>query len=160
MAYILQTRSEEIIFAGPNQYPSELAQNQIDETWHCRSAAVLRSFRGCENIAFFLFFFKKSIKMCNLRQKSENHSYLFLFYELYCILPRCTEMHQSIFLYFFPIKLFSQVQQAMKMAKSSWHTSLERMRMMRRRRKRTSSLLTGVKMKWKQKFWTMCELGE
>lgn len=33
MAYILQTRSEEIIFAGPNQYPSELAQNQIgDET--------------------------------------------------------------------------------------------------------------------------------
>lgn len=33
IAYILQTRSEEIIFARPNQYPSELAQNQIgDET--------------------------------------------------------------------------------------------------------------------------------
>lgn len=32
--------------------------------------------------------------------------------------------------------------------------------MMKRRRKKTSSLLMGVKMKWRQKFWTMCELSE
>lgn len=38
--------------------------------------------------------------------------------------------------------------------------NLERMRMMKRRRKKTSSLLMGVKMKWRQKFWTMCELNE
>jgi len=38
------------------------------------------------------------------------------------------------------------------MAKNSWHMSLERMRMMKRRRKKNSSLLMGVKMRWKQKF--------
>jgi len=55
-----------------------------------------------------------------------------------------------------PAEGLALVKQAVKMAKSSWHVSLDSVRMMKRRNK-TLSLLRGVK---RQKFLIMCELGE
>lgn len=149
-----------LLDAGPKQCPSELGQRQLgEEAQRCRSAAVLLAFRESENR--LLCACLNSIKMCNISCAPLASAFLSCFMNATANAPRFHwERHHSIFLSSFPIKLFSQIQQAVKMAKSNWHMNLERMRMMKRRRKRISSLLMGVKMKWRQKFWTMCELNE